>query len=120
LKDIFNRKCDKMGGCKQPPRVLWFYGNSGSGKTREAVKIGVENGGFWMSGRNLEWFDGYSNVETPVAIIDDFRKDFCTFHYLLRVLDIYPMRVPIKGGMVDWSPKYIIVTCPWRPEALYE
>ena len=47
-----------------------------------------------MSSRNLQWFDGYMGQK--VVCFDDFRKDFCTFHELLRLLDRYPMDVPVK------------------------
>lgn len=102
LKDIYLEKMKKLP--KDKPLVLWFYGPTGTGKTRRAVEIGEEFGGYWMSGQNLQWFDGYQTLETPVAIIDDFRKDFCTFHYLLRLFDRYPLNVPVKGGFVAWRP----------------
>lgn len=54
------------------------------------------------------WFDGYEGQE--VAVFDDFRPWWCRFDYLLRLLDRYPMKVPIKGGFVNWIPEIIIIT----------
>lgn len=97
--------------------VFWLWGSTGTGKTKRAFEI-VGDKSFWISSDNLKWFDGYSNQE--IAIFDDFRKDFCTLHYLLRLLDGYPLRVPIKGGFVEWAPETIIITCPFTPGKVYE
>lgn len=101
-----------------PKRIYWFYGEPGSGKTSSAINLAVKNNmDFWISGKNLEWFDGYCGQK--IAIFDDFRGDFCTLHYLLRLLDQYPLKVPIKGGFTDWKPEHVIITCPILPERVY-
>lgn len=97
------------------PKVLWFWGPTGSGKTRTAIEMCPEA---WISGRNLKWWEGYEG-QTEV-IFDDFRKDFCTFHELLRILDRYPYTVEVKGGSRQLLAKYIIITCPKTPDLLYE
>lgn len=56
----------------------------------------------------------------PVAILDDFRKGDCSFKFLLRLLDRYRLAVPIKGGHVQWVPKYIFITCPYEPKAYFQ
>lgn len=100
---------------KEAPQVYWYWGATGTGKTRAAYEASVNP---WMSGVDLKWFDGYNGEED--VIIDDFRKDFCTFHFLLRLLDRYPLRVNIKGGTVQWVPKRIFITCPLPPRAVYD
>lgn len=97
------------------PEVRWYHGSTGSGKTRSAMN---EFPDAWMSGRNLKWWEGYDAHE--VVVIDDFRKDFCTFHEFLRILDRYPYRVEVKGGSRQLLARTMIVTCPWPPEVLYE
>lgn len=99
---------------KPIPTVLWYWGSTGTGKTREAYSLYPDA---WFSGENLKWFDGYTGQSA--VIIDDFRGDFCTFHWLLRILDRYPIRVPIKGGFVNWIPKVIIITAPHPPSRIY-
>lgn len=54
------------------------------------------------------WFDGY--LGESVAVFDDFRPWWCRFDYLLALLDRYPIRVPVKGGFVNWIPEIIIIT----------
>lgn len=94
--------------------VFWYHGNTGSGKTHSAV---TENEDVWVSQKNLRWWDGYDAHKT--VVIDDFRRDFCTFHELLRILDRYPYRVETKGGSRQLLARRIIVTCPWHPEDLF-
>lgn len=58
------------------------------------------------------WYDA--------VVFDDFRADVCELHYLLQLLDGYPLDVPIKGGFVAWRPKRIYITAPFRPEDTYK
>jgi hypothetical protein len=97
-----------------PPEIRWYYGSTGSGKTRSALE---EFPDAWVSNRNGQWFDGYDAHE--VVVFDDFRKDFCEFHVLLRLLDRYPYRVAIKGGFRQFVARVVIITCPWAPDVLY-
>jgi len=96
------------------PEVIWVHGSTGSGKTRTAMS---KYPNAWLSGKNLKWWDGY-DAHSEV-IIDDFRKDFCTFHELLRILDRYPYRVEVKGGSRQLLAKVIVITCPWAPKELF-
>ena len=98
--------------------VYWFYGLSGSGKTREAIDLA--NGDYYISMRNLKWWDGYYGQK--YVIIDDFRGDFCTFHELLRILDRYPYRVEMKGTSMWIQPSttHIIITSCYHPEKVYD
>lgn len=97
------------------PEVRWYHGSTGSGKTRSAVE---EFPNAWISGKNLKWWEGYDAHKE--VIVDDFRKDFCTFHELLRILDRYPYRIEVKGASRQLLAKVIVITCPWPPEVLYQ
>lgn len=96
------------------PDVKWFHGATGTGKTRAALEL-FPNA--WISMKSLRWWEGYDGHED--VIIDDFRKDFCTFHELLRILDRYPYRIEVKGCSRQLLAKNIVVTCPYRPEIIY-
>jgi len=95
-----------------PPTVYWLFGETGSGKTRCAWEFGHALYGYsiWANSDGLQWFDGYDGQ--AVAIFDDFRSKRVPFSFFLRVLDRYPLSVPIKGAYVHWKPKLIIITTP--------
>lgn len=98
------------------PNVSWIYGATGTGKTKQAVEMCGDND-YWMSGKNLRWWQGYDGHSH--IIIDDFRKDFCTFHELLRILDRYAYSVEVKGGSRQLLATDIIITCPYHPLDVY-
>lgn len=43
----------------------------------------------------------------------------CKFSFLLRLLDIYPLQVPVKGSFVDWCPENIYITTPYNVEETF-
>ena len=102
---------------RSPPTVYWIHGGTGSGKsfaTAGLIKKLARNRGwsYWRNNLNLKWFDGYHRQE--IVWIDDYRwsgKE-CDFVQLLGLLDVYPVRVPIKGGFVQWKPRMVIFTSP--------
>ena len=97
-------------------KVFALIGRPGIGKTRFAFQYANRRGGtaFMSPDPSLKWFDGYGGED--VAILDDYRGDG-EFAFLLRLLDIYPLRVQIKGGFVNWEPKVIFITSNKNPEA---
>lgn len=97
-----------------PPTVTWIYGRTGVGKTRQVVDLESD---LWISGGSLRWWDGYDCH--AAVLFDDFRGDFCTFHWLLRLLDRYPVRVEIKGGSREFNSPRIYITCPHHPRDVY-
>jgi len=95
--------------------VWWYYGSTGTGKSR-AASDECGNEAYWKMGGS-KWWDGYEG-ETNV-IIDDYRCDFSTFNFLLRLFDRYPMLLETKGGTVHFCSKKIYVTAPHRPEVMW-
>lgn len=97
------------------PEVRWYHGSTGAGKTRAArewlekdIYTCLNNGKFW------EGYDAHENV-----LIDDFRKDFCKFHELLKILDRYEYRVEVKGSSRQMLARKIAITCPYPPDRVY-
>lgn len=99
-------------------RVRWYWGPTGSGKTRAAWDEAKAAGPCWMSSRSLKWWDGYDGEKN--VVVDDFRRDFCTFHELLRILDRYPYRVEFKGGSRPLLATNIWITTPRDPRSTFE
>lgn len=114
------RFAEKMKEYKEPkrnwvPNVYWFWGSTGTGKTKTATEMFPDA---WISGKNLKWWQGY-DAHSDV-IIDDFRCDFCTFHELLRILDRYSYTVEVKGGSRQLLAKNIVITAPKPPRDMFE
>lgn len=101
-------------------RVHWFYGLTGTGKTKTAWEEAMETYGaesIWCAQVDDKWFDGY--VGQPAVIVDDLRASTWVFPRLLRLLDRYPMQVPVKGGFRNWIPREIWITAPGEPRTIY-
>lgn len=100
------------------PIVFWLWGDTGSGKSRACVEFCKElNYSSYWKDNTSKWWDGYDNQD--VVIIDDIRTKTFEFHYLLRLIDRYPLLVEFKGGMININTKIFIFTCPLKPEDIY-
>lgn len=94
--------------------VRVYYGASGVGKSRRAAfEAGVQ---VYRKPRG-EWWDGYDGSSN--VIIDDF-YGWIPFDELLRCLDRYSHRVPVKGGFVNFAPKLVIITSNVEPRGWYD
>lgn len=93
------------------PVVRVYFGETGIGKTRRAFEE-TESTPYMHSGG--QWFDGYDEHED--VIFDDFGGSEFKLTYLLKLLDRYPMRVPVKGGFANWVPKRIWITSNYSPK----
>lgn len=99
----------------EPITVKWFWGESESGKTR-AVYEECENEHPFRP-VSYKWWEGYDGQRA--VLLDDLRGDFCKFHELLTLLDIYPVRVECKGGSRQLRATTIYITSCFSPESLY-
>jgi hypothetical protein len=114
---------------RQPPkdrdvRVLYITGPPGCGKTRAIHEAYPD--AYWKP--EGEWWDGYEGQ--PVVVLDDYYSDI-RYSQALRVLDRYPLRLPVKGGFVPAEFTTVLITSnaeldeqypsipPKRREALY-
>lgn len=98
------------------PEVEVYVGPSGCGKTRKAHE---DNPDLWklpIQQPHTLWLDTYEGQS--VALIDDYEGEI-PFRVLLRLLDRYPEKGPVKGSFVEWAPKKIIITSNLQPENWY-
>ncbi len=101
-------------------QVILHYGATGLGKTRKVMDAHLEDESFYVAplSNSTLWYDTYDGHET--VLIDDFAgaASHMSLVALLRLLDIYPLMVPVKGSHTWWRPKTIYVTtnilpCDW-------
>lgn len=95
--------------------VKVYYGPTGTGKTRTACE---ENPDFymWVDEQN-SWFHGYSGQE--VCVMDGFRGQL-PVDTLLRLVDVYPTEVPVKGAAsIPFTSKTVILCSPVHPKLWY-
>lgn len=99
---------------------MWFHGQTGTGKTREAVRQmeHLYGDNYYISCGKIDPFMiGYEGQNG--VILDDFRPGYCRFEYLLRLLDGYRCLINIKGGQCEWLAETIIITAPIPPNDMF-
>lgn len=120
-RQAFSAYRDMLGmrrAATDPPEVRVYWGPTGSGKTRSAWDEFPDLFPVPVPARSQQpWFDGY--VGQDVCLIDDFEGSEYRITFMLRLLDRYPMAVPIKGAFRQWSPSVIIITSNVHPRDWY-
>lgn len=91
-----------------------IYGDTGVGKSRTLHDYFP--GAFWKSCGD-KWWDDYDHQD--IVIIDEF-YGWLPYHFILRLLDCYPMQVEYKGGMLNFNPKQIWFTANKPPIEWYK
>lgn len=117
LKILLHERMEQK--TKEKPKVHWFYGRTGSGKTFTAYQDATQLYGrsVWISGLSGRWFEGYTGQRG--AILDDIRSATWPFVELLRILDRYKVTVEVKGSSVNWTPEEIWITTSHDPRHTY-
>jgi len=108
---------------KEPPRprqtinVIWIYGSTGCGKTKHVFDTNPLGDNIFQPTTYKWWegYDGHSHV-----LIDDIRRDFCSFQDLLQLCDVYPFRRETKGGSRQVQYTTIYFTAPESPLTMWE
>lgn len=93
--------------------VIAIFGTTGTGKS-QFCRDNFPNA-YWKS--RGDWWDGYRNHE--VVIIDEF-YGWLPLDFMLRLLDRYPFKVPVKGTFCEFTAKLIIITSNRGPGEWYK
>lgn len=97
--------------------TIAIWGPPGTGKTRWAFEHFPD--AYWLKkpGQGqTAFFDGYEGQEA--VVIDEF-YGWLPFDLLQRMCDRYPLMVDTKGGMVNFYPKFIVITSNANPIEWY-
>lgn len=98
--------------------VIIYWGESGVGKTRKVFDdYGYENVyTLDNTGTKALWYDGYEGQK--VLLIDDF-YGWIDYGIMLRILDGYPYRGPVKGSFTWAQWDTVIITSNRPPKTWY-
>lgn len=88
--------------------VVVLVGKPGTGKSRYAYDCARRDHGdsVYYKPRG-EWWDGYDGQ--AAVVIDDY-YGWLKYDELLKIMDRYPYRVPIKGGFRQFTSRIIYIT----------
>nr|WBH19262.1 replication-associated protein [Human-associated circovirus 2] len=96
--------------------VIVICGDPGCGKTKYVMEDCEAKGlSMYWKPRGI-WWDGYAGED--VVVYDDF-YGWCPYDEMLRVMDRYPLKVPVKGGYVEFVSKIVYITSNVKPEEWY-
>lgn len=119
IEDLVQRKKPRN---QEKPRIYWFWGPTGSGKTREVMsrleeQFMADNVYVWEE--RVEFACGYAGQE--YVLFDDYRGQI-PFATLLKYLDIYQLGYFHRKGKtaLRCSTKNFYFTAPAPPEVIYK
>lgn len=92
-----------------------YIGESGAGKTTRATVDAPD--AFMVTPGMNHWFDGYNGRDD--VIVDEMRKGQYSLGTLLSMMDQHPCSVQVKGGMVNFAPRKLIITSNLPPSNWY-
>lgn len=93
--------------------VTVIHGPTGTGKSHMANELAPN--AYWKPPG--QWWDGY-NGDTEV-VIDEFDPKEHNINDVLRWMDKWPLKVPIKGGFKNYCCEKLIITSHFNPEEWY-
>lgn len=112
----------KNSNLKRNMYVEYVYGKPGLGKSHYAFNNCGDSWYVLTQSKSTEstninvWFDGYEGEKC--LIIDDF-DGWIPYRFLLRILDVWPLRVEVKGSTVTALWERVIITSNVPVKHLY-
>lgn len=83
---------NRKGTTPTKKEVIWCYGPTGSGKSHWAEHNQPRKDRYRL--KSYRWWNFYN--DQPTILVDEYRTDFCKFHELLSLLDVYEFYAETK------------------------
>jgi len=87
---------------KEKTQLIYLWGPTGCGKT-STIRERVGDDVYYHDGS--QWWDNYDQETT--VVVDEYRGSFPT-QLLLKLGDFTPLKVPVKGGYVEFNSVRVI------------
>lgn len=111
-------KAKKVLPLEQDCKAVFLFGPTGTGKTYWWESRHPFGTYYILTYSDALWWDGYTGEET--VIIEEFDHKWEKHIGMLKtIINRFPMRVQIKGGIIMIRPKSIIITSNYSPECLF-
>lgn len=104
-------------GIVPKPYVVYLYGSTGVGKTKQAYLFDKELFRMPYGKDGSLWFDGYTDQRT--ILIDEMREGRLPTPWLLQFLDQYEFSLEIKGSFRPRACKFVFITSCFSPEEIW-
>jgi hypothetical protein len=114
-------------GFYQPRECWWFYGPTGTGKTRKAKEAMLEKMAYTPGSRSWAspaqnsggrfWAEGYNGQQ--FVLFDEFRPGTMDYACVLRITDPNDLHIEVKHSSVRWLATHIWFTSCHHPEQCY-
>lgn len=103
---------------QRPPTVHLFFGETGVGKSYAARQRFA--GRIYAKPPDTKWFDGYDGED--VLLLDDFAgaASKMSLSYLLQLLDVYDIKLEVKGGYTALLASDIVLTTNIHPRNWFD
>lgn len=98
------------------PVVIWIHGDTGVGKTRAVFALEGKHQ-IYMMDKHGDYWNPYQYQK--VALMDDFRIEHMNYQELLRLWDIYPVMLNVKGCTTSFKAERIYITCDKDPNEVF-
>lgn len=93
---------------------IYVYGLQNSGKTYLMKQKYPD--AYWKD--NSQWWDGYDGQS--VVIWDEYDWSQVSIHHIKQVLNHAPLKVPVKGNMIEFTSKLVVFLSNTKLEICYE
>lgn len=99
---------------KEPTMIHWFWGETGTGKTRWVYD---NEPSLYVHNVKSTWWE-YAGEDA--ILFDDYRGEMA-YNDLLKLADRYPYKVPRKYiGDINITATKLYITSPLKPEEIYK